>query len=204
MSGQQPSETSSASAALKRLAAPLAMVVSLALATGAGAAVIRPAAPAEAVEPGVPVVTLTFDDGNIDQLLGAEILDRHGLDGTFYVQSGALNCRTPATRSAPTQPATSTSRVSARMRRSGRPAPTVQTSPTLASSPRASPTRTRGSASRRGKRSRSVVSIAHDSSATCSRPTAAPTAHRPRASRRSTRLRSARRRRSARDGRSRI
>ncbi|WP_181064491.1 polysaccharide deacetylase family protein [Pseudoclavibacter sp. AY1F1] len=52
---------------------------------------MRPSAPLEPHEPLVPVVTLAFDDGTIDQLLGAEILDRHGLDGTFYVQSGAVD-----------------------------------------------------------------------------------------------------------------
>lgn len=71
-----------------RLAAPLAIVVSFVLATGAGATTIRPSAP-----PGdaLPVVSLTFDDGNVDQLLGVGILDRYDLDGTFFVQSGALN-----------------------------------------------------------------------------------------------------------------
>ncbi|MET0929661.1 MAG: polysaccharide deacetylase family protein [Aeromicrobium sp.] len=36
------------------------------------------------------VVSLTFDDANANQRTGAAILDRHGLDGTFYVPSGYI------------------------------------------------------------------------------------------------------------------
>ncbi|PPF86615.1 polysaccharide deacetylase [Pseudoclavibacter sp. RFBJ3] len=72
----------------EHLAVPVAIVVSLVLATGAGAAPISPSAPAADA---LPVVSLTFDDGNIDQLLGVDILDRYDLDGTFFVQSGALD-----------------------------------------------------------------------------------------------------------------
>ena len=47
------------------------------------------AAPAHAADP--PVITLTFDDGNADQVAAAQILNQAGLKGTFYLPSGYLN-----------------------------------------------------------------------------------------------------------------
>ena len=49
----------------------------------------NPLQPASAALPGArTVVSLTFDDANANQMAGAAILDKHGLDGTFYVPSG--------------------------------------------------------------------------------------------------------------------
>ncbi|MGG5753443.1 polysaccharide deacetylase family protein [Zafaria sp. Z1313] len=38
---------------------------------------------------GSTVVSLTFDDGTKDQLIAAEVMERHGLQGTFFVNSGS-------------------------------------------------------------------------------------------------------------------
>ncbi len=46
------------------------------------------ATPAQAAAP--TVVTLTFDDGNADQLNAAQILNNNGLKGTFFIPSGAV------------------------------------------------------------------------------------------------------------------
>ena len=45
--------------------------------------------PAQAAAP--TVVSLTFDDGNADQLTAAQIMNNVGLDGTFYITSGVIN-----------------------------------------------------------------------------------------------------------------
>lgn len=45
--------------------------------------------PAHAAAP--TVVTLTFDDGNANQMTAAQIMNNVGLDGTFYVTSGVVN-----------------------------------------------------------------------------------------------------------------
>jgi peptidoglycan/xylan/chitin deacetylase (PgdA/CDA1 family) len=47
------------------------------------------AVPAQAAAP--TVVSLTFDDGNADQLNAAQIMNNYGLDGTFYIPSGFIN-----------------------------------------------------------------------------------------------------------------
>ena len=44
--------------------------------------------PAQAAGP--TVVSLTFDDGNADQMAAAQILNNYGLDGTFYITSGVI------------------------------------------------------------------------------------------------------------------
>ncbi len=54
--------------------------------TVAGLAAGVPAAVAAAPT----VVTLTFDDGNADQLNAAQILNNNGLKGTFFIPSGAV------------------------------------------------------------------------------------------------------------------
>ncbi|MCA1186053.1 MULTISPECIES: polysaccharide deacetylase family protein [unclassified Saccharopolyspora] len=36
------------------------------------------------------VVSFTFDDGSVSQTSGAEVLQRHGMRGTFYIISGAI------------------------------------------------------------------------------------------------------------------
>jgi peptidoglycan/xylan/chitin deacetylase (PgdA/CDA1 family) len=53
---------------------------------GAGAGV----GSATDVSPPATVVSVTFDDSSSDQMLGAEILARNGLRGTFYVVSGSV------------------------------------------------------------------------------------------------------------------
>ncbi|HZC40868.1 MAG TPA: polysaccharide deacetylase family protein [Streptosporangiaceae bacterium] len=96
----------------------LAAVTGLALTAGAAGAVL-PAAPAAAAQaaavqataaraaaaqgpaagrqvagrsghPGRTVVSLTFDDGDADQLTAARILHAHGMPGTFYIITGAV------------------------------------------------------------------------------------------------------------------
>ena len=47
------------------------------------------AVPAQAAAP--TVVSLTFDDGNADQLNAAQIMNNYGIDGTFYIASGVIN-----------------------------------------------------------------------------------------------------------------
>ncbi len=46
-------------------------------------------APAQAAVP--TTITLSFDDGNADQLAAATIMNTYGLRGTFYVPSGYIN-----------------------------------------------------------------------------------------------------------------
>lgn len=60
----------------------------LAAAALGAAALVVTAAPSGAAAP--TVVSLTFDDGHIDQLLATELLDARGLDATFYVNSGRI------------------------------------------------------------------------------------------------------------------
>jgi peptidoglycan/xylan/chitin deacetylase (PgdA/CDA1 family) len=45
--------------------------------------------PAQAAAP--TVVSLTFDDGNANQMTAAQIMNNYGLDGTFYIPSGNVN-----------------------------------------------------------------------------------------------------------------
>lgn len=65
---------------------------SLLLAALLGIAVASPvtAAPAQHSSQPKTVVTFTFDDGSASQTTGAEVLQRHGMRGTFYVISGAI------------------------------------------------------------------------------------------------------------------
>ena len=41
--------------------------------------------------PGTTVVSLTFDDSTADQRQAVQILDRHGLKGTFFTNSGTVD-----------------------------------------------------------------------------------------------------------------
>jgi len=68
----------------------LRTALAFALMTVLGAvAAATPFQSASAALPGArTVVSLTFDDANANQMTGASILDRYGLDGTFYVPSG--------------------------------------------------------------------------------------------------------------------
>ncbi|MDR0345974.1 MAG: polysaccharide deacetylase family protein, partial [Nocardiopsaceae bacterium] len=47
-------------------------------------------AAARSGHPGRTVVSLTFDDGDADQLTAARILHAHGMAGTFYIITGAV------------------------------------------------------------------------------------------------------------------
>ncbi len=69
-----------------------ALTVLLALAATAAAAPAPPApGPAPVPAPPPPtVVSLTFDDGNADQLGLLRTLEAHGLHGTFYIITGAI------------------------------------------------------------------------------------------------------------------
>ncbi|MBF4573359.1 cell wall-binding repeat-containing protein [Herbiconiux sp. VKM Ac-1786] len=66
-------------------------LLSIAVAAAAlvGFAVVAPAAPAQAA--GSTVVSLTFDDGNADQLAAAATMNAKGLKGTFYLISGYVD-----------------------------------------------------------------------------------------------------------------
>jgi peptidoglycan/xylan/chitin deacetylase (PgdA/CDA1 family) len=64
--------------------APLGTVRAHAGVTGPGAAITTPASPGSRT-----VVSLTFDDGDADQLAAAQILHRYRLAGTFYIITGA-------------------------------------------------------------------------------------------------------------------
>ncbi|MCS5722115.1 cell wall-binding repeat-containing protein [Herbiconiux sp. CPCC 203407] len=65
----------------------LAVAAALSL-TGVAAGVVATAPPAAAA--GNTVVSLTFDDGNDDQLAAAATMNGKGLKGTFYVISGSV------------------------------------------------------------------------------------------------------------------
>lgn len=54
--------------------------------------------PARADTPNT-VVSLTFDDGNADQVTAASIMHKYGLDGTFYIITSAVGNRTYMTMS---------------------------------------------------------------------------------------------------------
>lgn len=49
-----------------------------------------PGSPAEAARP-LTTVSLTFDDGNANQMAAATVLNNNGVKGTFYITSGFLN-----------------------------------------------------------------------------------------------------------------
>jgi peptidoglycan/xylan/chitin deacetylase (PgdA/CDA1 family) len=82
----------------RRLAAAAASVAAAALtvlpavlpATAARAAGTPPARSQAGPAARPTVVSLTFDDGDADQLAGARILHSHGLRGTFYIITGAV------------------------------------------------------------------------------------------------------------------
>jgi putative cell wall-binding protein/peptidoglycan/xylan/chitin deacetylase (PgdA/CDA1 family) len=61
-------------------------IAALAVVVGSFGAVVGVAAPAQAV--GDTVVSLTFDDGNADQMAAAQTINGKGLPGTFYIISG--------------------------------------------------------------------------------------------------------------------
>ncbi|WP_382307786.1 cell wall-binding repeat-containing protein [Herbiconiux sp. UC225_62] len=63
-------------------------VAALAVVIGSAGAVVGVAAPAQAA--GNVVVSLTFDDGNADQLAAAQTMNAKGLTGTFYIISGSI------------------------------------------------------------------------------------------------------------------
>jgi putative cell wall-binding protein/peptidoglycan/xylan/chitin deacetylase (PgdA/CDA1 family) len=69
-------------------AATLSAVLAAAAALTAFTAVAQPAESAAAA--GNTVVSLTFDDGNADQLAAAATMNAKGLQGTFYVISGYI------------------------------------------------------------------------------------------------------------------
>lgn len=46
-----------------------------------------------AIRPPSTVVTLTFDDGDADQMTAARVLRRRGLAATFYIITGAVGTR---------------------------------------------------------------------------------------------------------------
>lgn len=52
-----------------------------------------------AIRPPSTVVTLTFDDGDADQMTAARVLRRHGLAATFYIITGAVGTPGYVTRS---------------------------------------------------------------------------------------------------------
>lgn len=66
----------------------LATAIAFVLAISSLALVAPPAGAAPDDPP--TVVSLTFDDGNSDQLAAAAIMKSHGMPGTFYVYSGAI------------------------------------------------------------------------------------------------------------------
>lgn len=74
----------------------LAAITGLAVTAGVAAEAAAPASAAAAAaratagHPGRTVVSLTFDDGDSDQLAAARILNAHGMRGTFYVITGAV------------------------------------------------------------------------------------------------------------------
>ena len=66
-----------------RLGIVLVVVLAMSL---AGA--VAPAQEAQAAA--TTVVSLTFDDGNVDQQIAPAILAAHGMQGTFYVDGGPI------------------------------------------------------------------------------------------------------------------
>jgi peptidoglycan/xylan/chitin deacetylase (PgdA/CDA1 family) len=64
------------------------LLCTLALAAAASAAV-APVAPAQAAA--VTVVSIQFDDGNVDQNTARDALAAHGMHATFYVNSGSID-----------------------------------------------------------------------------------------------------------------
>jgi peptidoglycan/xylan/chitin deacetylase (PgdA/CDA1 family) len=78
-------------------AGALAGVASLVLALVVG--VLPGTAAAQTGAPPPPIaVSLTFDDGNADQMTSLDILEQYGLAGTFYVNSGDVGQPTYLTR----------------------------------------------------------------------------------------------------------
>lgn len=72
----------------RRFARSLASVTALVMAVSS-LALLAPSAHAAADDPPT-VVSLTFDDGNADQMAAAEIMKSRGMPGTFYVNSGTI------------------------------------------------------------------------------------------------------------------
>ncbi|MFC4057408.1 polysaccharide deacetylase family protein [Planomonospora corallina] len=75
-----------------RLKASLAALTALALAWPALSAPAANAAPKKPAKPAraTTVVVLTFDDGDASNVTAARMLQRHGMRGTFYVNSGTI------------------------------------------------------------------------------------------------------------------
>jgi len=53
-------------------------------------AAMAQAAPSARAATSPTIVSITFDDGLAEQNVAADILDKHGLSGTFYISSGAV------------------------------------------------------------------------------------------------------------------
>jgi putative cell wall-binding protein/peptidoglycan/xylan/chitin deacetylase (PgdA/CDA1 family) len=64
-------------------------IAALAVVIGSAGAVVGIAAPAQAA--GNVVVSLTFDDGDADQLAAAQVMNGKGLTGTFFIISGSID-----------------------------------------------------------------------------------------------------------------
>ena len=74
---------------MRRLSTLLAIVL---LSSGCGVSLVpTPKATSVKPEKDPGVVTLTFDDGRISNVTAARLLDKHGLRGTFFVNSGGIN-----------------------------------------------------------------------------------------------------------------
>lgn len=71
----------------RRPRAALALVVTVA------GAVLLAASPAQASSEGPVVVSLTFDDGLTSQYKAGALMEKHGVRGTYYVNSGAIDER---------------------------------------------------------------------------------------------------------------
>jgi len=78
-------------AALRRLRWPAKWVASIVAIALAAFVVAAAGAPAQAAVAKATVITLSFDDGNADQLTAAATMASYGLHGTFYVPSGYVN-----------------------------------------------------------------------------------------------------------------
>jgi peptidoglycan/xylan/chitin deacetylase (PgdA/CDA1 family) len=77
-------------------AGSLAFRALMLLALTCGVVVGMAPAPARAAPP--TVVSLTFDDGNADQMTAVPVLQQHGMHGTFYVISGSVGAPNYVTR----------------------------------------------------------------------------------------------------------
>ncbi|NYF12065.1 peptidoglycan/xylan/chitin deacetylase (PgdA/CDA1 family) [Pseudoclavibacter sp. JAI123] len=67
----------------------IAALLAMAIAPGAAAEPVAPDEPVESA--GQTVVSLTFDDGNANQMLAAPILAEHAMEATFFIPSGFVD-----------------------------------------------------------------------------------------------------------------